>query len=98
MRRLMTVLAFVGGLLGLGNYISDGWTTLPGGHNYYGASNTVSVALLTVAGIVSAVALLRSRRTMPEEEKKDYLATLLLSVAALALLGGWMLFRLTRAA
>jgi hypothetical protein len=50
MRRLMTIFAFAGGLLGLGNYITDGWTMLSGGRDFGMLSNVASVALLAVAG------------------------------------------------
>jgi len=48
-KRLMTILAFTGGLLGLGNYVTDGWTMLAGGRDFMTASNVASVALLAVA-------------------------------------------------
>src|SRR5450830_900006 len=59
MRRLMTIMAFAGGLLGLGNYVWDGWTTASGGRNLYVPSNIVSVLLLVIAGSVAATMLLR---------------------------------------
>jgi hypothetical protein len=92
-RRLMTIFAFAGGLLGLGNYVSDGWTMLSGGRNFYTASNIMSVILLAIAGSAAATILIRDHGQMPEEDRKEYLATLLLSAAALAILIAWILFR-----
>jgi hypothetical protein len=98
MKRLMTIMSFAGGLLGLGNYIWDGWTLAPGGRNLYVPSNIASVLLLTVAGSVAATMLLRDHGRMTEEESKEYRATLALSIAALAILSAWILFRAIRAA
>jgi uncharacterized membrane protein YidH (DUF202 family) len=98
MRRLLTIFAFAGGLLGLGNYVSDGWTMLSGGRNYYTASNVASVILLAVAGCGAATALLRNHEQMAEEDRKEYLATLVLSVTALVILSPWILFRSIKAA
>ncbi|MCX6084298.1 MAG: hypothetical protein NT102_04975 [Caldiserica bacterium] len=98
MRRLITIMAFTGGLLGLGNYVWDGWTMASGGRNLYVPSNVVSVLLLLIAGSVSATMLLRDHRRMSEEERKEYRATLALSIAALAILSSWILFRALRAA
>ncbi len=97
MRRLMTIMAFAGGLLGLGNYVSDGWTMAFAGHNLYVPSNIVSVLLLVIAGSVAVVMLLRDHGRMSTDERKEYQATLTLSIAALAILGSWMLFRAIRA-
>jgi hypothetical protein len=94
----MTIMAFAGGLLGLGNYVWDGWIMASGGRNLYVPSNIVSVLLLTIAGSVAAIMLLRDHGRMTEEERKEYRATLALSVAALAILSLWMLFRSIRAA
>ncbi|MHB8106947.1 MAG: hypothetical protein ACYDH4_05905 [Candidatus Cryosericum sp.] len=93
MRRLMTVMAFTGGLLGLGNYVWNGWTMAPGGRDLYVPSNIVSVLLLVVAGSVSAIMLLRDHGQMAEEERREYRATLTLSIAALVILSSWILFR-----
>jgi hypothetical protein len=98
MRRLMTIMAFAGGLLGLGNYVWDGWTMAFGGRNLYGPTNIVSVLLLAISGSVAATMLLRDHGRMSEEERKEYRATLALSVAALAILSSWILFRAIRAA
>jgi hypothetical protein len=98
MRRLMTIMAFTGGLLGLGNYVWDGWTMAFAGRNLYGLSNTVSVLLLIIAGSVAAIMLLRDHGRMIEEERKEYRATLVISVAALAILSSWILFRSVKAA
>jgi len=98
MRRLMTVMAFAGGLLGLGNYVWDGWTMAPGGRDLYIPSNIVSVLLLVIAGSVAATMLLRDHGRMIEEERKEYRATLAISVAALAILSSWILFRAARTA
>jgi hypothetical protein len=98
MRRLMTIMAFAGGLLGLGNYVWDGWTVASGGCNLYVPSNIVSVLLLVIAGSVAATMLLRDHGRMSEEERKEYRATLALSTAALAILSSWILFRAIRAA
>lgn len=98
MRRLMTIMAFAGGLLGLGNYVWDGWTMAPGGRNLYVPSNIASALLLTIAGSVAATMLLRDHGRMTEEERKEYQATLALSVVALAILSTWILFRAIRAA
>jgi len=92
MRRLMTIMAFAGSLLGLGNYVWDGWTMTSGGRNLYVPSNIVSVLLLVVAGSVAATMLLRDHDRISEEERKEYQATLALSVAALAILSSWILF------
>jgi hypothetical protein len=96
MRRLMTVMAFAGGLLGLGNYVWDGRTMAPGGRSLYVPSNIVSVLLLAIAGSVAVTMLLRDHGRMTEEERKEYRATLALSIAALAILSSWMLFRAIR--
>jgi len=98
MRRLMTVMAFAGGLLGLGNYVWDGWTMVSGGRDLYVPSNIVSVLLLVIAGSVAATMLLRDHGRMIEEERKEYWATLAISVAALAILSSWILFRAARTA
>ena len=98
MRRLMTIMAFTGGLLGLGNYVSDGWTMASGGRNLYVPSNIVSVLLLVIAGSVAATMLLRDHGRMIEEERKEYRATLALSIAALAILSSWILFRALKVA
>ncbi len=97
MRRIMTVMAFAGGLLGLGNYVSDGWTMAFAGRNLYVPSNIVSVLLLVIAGSAATTMLLRDRGRMGEEERKEYRATLALSAAALAILSSWILFRAIRA-
>jgi hypothetical protein len=94
----MTIMSFAGGLLGLGNYIWDGWTLAPGGRNLYVPSSIASVLLLTIAGSVAATMLLRDHGRMTEEERKEYRATLALSIAALAILSAWILFRAIRAA
>jgi hypothetical protein len=94
----MTIMAFTGGLLGLGNYVWDGWTMASGGRNLYVPSNIVSVLLLVIAGSVAATMLLRDHGRMGEEEHKEYRATLVISVAALAILSSWILFRSVRAA
>ena len=98
MRRLMTIMAFTGGLLGLGNYVWDGWTMASGGRNLYVPSNIVSVLLLVIACSVAATMLLRDHGRMIEEERKEYRATLALSIAALAILSSWILFRAAKAA
>ena len=98
MRKLMTIMAFAGGLLGLGNYVWDGWTTASGGRNLSVPSNIVSVLLLVIAGSVAATMLLRDHGRMIEEERKEYRATLAISVAALAILSSWILFRAAKAA
>jgi hypothetical protein len=98
MRRLLTIFAFAGGLLGLGNYVSDGWTLLSTGQALYVLSNVASVALLVVAGSAAATVLLRDRGRMEEEEHKEYVATLALSAAALAILIAWILFRTVKTA
>lgn len=98
MRRLMTVMAFAGGLLGLGNYVWDGWTMAPGGRDLSVPSNIVSVLLLVIAGSVAATMLLRDHGRMIEEERKEYRATLAISVAALAILSSWILIRAARTA
>jgi hypothetical protein len=98
MRRLMTIMAFTGGLLGLGNYVWDGWTMASGGRNLYVPSNIVSVLLLVIAGSVAVTMLLRDHGRMIEEERKEYRATLALSIAALAILSSWILFRAARTA
>jgi hypothetical protein len=94
----MTIMAFAGGLLGLGNYVWDGWIMAPGGRNLYVPSNIMSVLLLVIAGSVAAIILLRDHGRMIEEERKEYRATLALSVAALAILSSWILFRALKAA
>jgi hypothetical protein len=94
----MTIMAFAGGLLGLGNYVWGGWTLAPGGRNLYVPSNTTSVLLLTIAGSLAAIMLLRDHGRMTEEERKEYRATLALSAAALAILSAWILFSAIRAA
>lgn len=96
MKRLMTLMAFAGGLIGLGNYVSDGWTMAPGGRNLYVPSNIVSALLLTIAGSVAATMLLRDHGRMTEEERKEYRATLALSASALVILSSWILFRAVR--
>ena len=96
MRRLTTVMAFIGGLLGLGNYVWNGWSTLSGGRNLYIPSNIVSVLLLTIAGSAAATALLRDHGRMMEEDRKEYQATLALSALALVILVSWILFRALR--
>jgi hypothetical protein len=96
MKRLMTIMAFAGGLLGLGNYIWDGWTLAPGGRDLYVPSNIASALLLTIAGSVAATMLLRDHGRMTEEEHKEYRATLALSIAALVILSSWILFRTVR--
>jgi hypothetical protein len=93
MRRLMTIMAFAGGLLGLGNYVWNGWTIVPGGRDLYVPSNIVSVLLLVIAGSVAAIMLLRDHGRMIEEERREYRATLTLSIAALIILSSWILFR-----
>jgi heme O synthase-like polyprenyltransferase len=93
MRRLMTIMAFAGGLLGLGNYVWNGWAMTPGGRDLYIPSNIVSVLLLVIAGSVAAIMLLRDHGRMIEEERKEYRATFALSVAALVILSSWILFR-----
>lgn len=96
MRRLMTILAFAGGLLGLGNYVSDGWTLLSGGRNLYTVSNIASVTLLTIAGSGAASILLHDHKRMLEEDRKECLATVVLSVTVLVVLGAWIVFRALR--
>ena len=98
MRRLMTIMAFTGGLLGLGNYVSDGWTMASGGRNLSVPSNIVSVLLLVIAGSLAATMLLRDHGRMSEEERKEYRATLALSIAALVILSSWILFRALKVA
>jgi hypothetical protein len=97
MRRIMTVMAFAGGLLALGNYVWDGWTMVSSGRNLYVPSNIVSVLLLAIAGSAAATILLRDHGRMTEEERKEYRATLALSAVALAILSAWILFRAVRA-
>jgi hypothetical protein len=94
----MTIMAFAGGLLGLGNYVWDGWTMASGGRNLYVPSNIVSVLLLVIAGSVAATMLLHDHGRMIEEERKEYRATLALSIAALAILSSWILFRALKVA
>ncbi|MHB8070550.1 MAG: hypothetical protein ACYDHF_01160 [Candidatus Cryosericum sp.] len=96
MRRLMTIFAFAGGLLGLGNYITEGWTMLSGGRDFTTVSNVASVVLLAVAGTGAATLLLRSHEHMSEEDRKECLATIVLSVATLVVLGAWIVFRALR--
>jgi hypothetical protein len=99
MRRIMTVMAFAGGLVGLGNYVWDGWTMAAfAGRDLYVPSNIVSVLLLAIAGSAAATMLLRDHGRMTEEERKEYRATLALSAVALAILSSWILFRSIRAA
>jgi len=93
MRRLTTFLAFAGGLIGLANYVWDGWTVVSGGRDLYVLSNSVSIVLLTISGSAAVAILLRSRNRMPEEERKEYRATLAISALALVVLISWMLFR-----
>jgi len=93
----MTLMAFAGGLIGLGNYVSDGWTMAPGGHDLYVPSNIVSVLLLVIASSVAATMLLRDHGRMTEEERKEYRAALALSAGALVILSSWILFRASRA-
>lgn len=97
MRRLTTIMAFAGGLLGLGNYVSDGWTVTSGGRDLYVLSNIVSVCLLVVAGSATVIMLLRDHGRMSQEERKECKATLALSVAALGILSSWILCRTIRA-
>jgi len=89
----MTIMAFAGGLLGLGNYVWNGWTMVPGGRDLYVPSNIVSVLLLVIAGSIAAIMLLRDHGRMIEEERREYRATLTLSIAALIILSSWILFR-----
>lgn len=96
MRRLLTILAFAGGLLGLGNYVTDGWTMLSGGRDFTTVSNVASVVLLAVAGAGAATILLRNHERMSEEDRKECLATVVLSVAALVVLATWIVFRALR--
>jgi ABC-type dipeptide/oligopeptide/nickel transport system permease subunit len=96
MRRIMSIMAFTGGLLGLGNYVWDGWTMAFAGRNLYVPSNIVSVLLLAIAGSAAATVLLHDHGRMTEEERKEYRATLVLSAAALAILSSWILFRAVR--
>jgi len=56
-------------------------------------SNSVSIVLLTISGSAAVAILLRSRNRMPEEERKEYRATLAISALALVVLISWMLFR-----
>jgi len=56
------------------------------------------VLLLVIAGSVAATMLLRDHGRMIEEERKEYRATLAISVAALAILSSWILFRAARTA
>lgn len=93
----MTVMAFAGGLIGLGNYISDGWSMVHGGRDLYVPSNIVSVLLLMISGSVAATTLLRDHGRMTEQERKEYRAALALSAGALVILGLWILFRASRA-
>jgi hypothetical protein len=86
-------MAFAGGLLGLGNYVWNGWTMAPGGRDLYVPSNIVSVLLLVIAGSVAAITLLRDHGRMIDEERREYRATLTLSIAALIILSSWILFR-----
>jgi len=95
-KRLMTILAFAGGSLGLGNYVSEGWTMLAGGRDFMTVSNVASVLLLAVAGTGAATILLRDHGRMSEEDRKECLATIVLSVAALVVLVAWIVFRATR--
>ena len=97
MRRIMSIMAFTGGLLALGNYVWDGWTMAFAGRDLYVPSNIVSVLLLVVAGSAAAAMLLRDHRKMAEEERREYRAILVLSAAALAILSSWILFRAIRA-
>jgi hypothetical protein len=93
----MTLMAFAGSLIALGNYVSDGWTMVPGERNLYVPSNILSALLLTIAGSVAATMLLRDHGRMTEEERKEYRATLALSTGALVILSSWILFRAIRA-
>jgi len=93
----MTLMAFAGGLIGLGNYISDGWTMVRGGRDLYTPSIIVSVLLLTIAGLLAAMALLHDHGRMTEEEHKECRAALALSAGALVILSSWILFRASRA-
>jgi hypothetical protein len=93
----MTLMAFAGSLIALGNYVSDGWTMVPGERNLYVPSNILSALLLTIAGSVAATMLLRDHGRMTEEERKEYRATLALSAGALVILSSWILFRAIRA-
>jgi uncharacterized membrane protein YidH (DUF202 family) len=96
MRRLLTIFAFAGGLIGLGNYVTEGWTMLSGGRDFTTASNVLSVILLAVAGAGAATVLLRNHERMSEEDRKEYLATVVLSVAVLVVLSTWIVFRALR--
>lgn len=96
MKRLLTILAFAGGLLGLGNYVTDGWTMVLGGRDLSTVSNVASVILLAVAGAGAATILLRDHERMSEEDRKECLATVVCSVAALVILAAWILFRALR--
>lgn len=96
MRRFLSVMAVTGSLLGLGNYVFDGWTIVSGGTSLYVPSNVASVLLLTIAGSAAATVLIRGRGRMAEEERKDYQATLAVSALALLILLSWILFRALR--
>jgi hypothetical protein len=65
----------------------------PGGRDLYVPSNIVSVLLLVIAGSVAAITLLRDHGRMIDEERREYRATLTLSIAALIILSSWILFR-----
>lgn len=98
MRRIMSIMAFTGGLLALGNYVWDGWTMAFARRSLYGPSNIVSVLLLAIAGSVATTMLLRDHGKLTEEERREYRAILVLSAVALVILGSWILFRAIRAA
>jgi uncharacterized membrane protein YidH (DUF202 family) len=95
MKRLMTLLTFAGGLLALGNYLTDGWAAYARGRPLYAASNAVSICLLTVAAVAAGTTLLRDRtaKTLIQDERRELVASLVLSVAALVVLLSWMLVR-----
>jgi len=96
-RRFLRGMALVGSLIALGNYVFDGWTIVSSGRSLYTPSNVTSVLLLTIAGSVGTTILIRGRSHMAEEERKDYQATLAVSVLALLVLLSWILFRASRA-
>ena len=93
----MSIMAFTGGLLALGNYVWYGWTMAFAGRDLYVPSNIVSVLLLVLAGSAAAAMLLRDHGKMAEEERREYRAILVLSAATLAILSSWILFRAIRA-
>lgn len=98
MRKLITIMAFAGGLIGLGNYVWDGWTVISGGRDLFIPSNVLSIFLLATAASASGFILLRERGRVTEEERKEYQAAFALSALSLAILISWILFRALRRA